>query len=434
MLDFFKMCDLLEKNKLHEAASDDLFQKIMAMKQKKAQTATEPQQAEPVAGKPQLPPQAVAQNAPKVPVTVEPSASLPRTEPAVASKSPTDNKERSGDTDYLSRIDKTKLDNMAGEAWHSRTTDKASSHLTGGPPSGNDLLQGVSHRFFAHLGLKELPNLDFVLLDYRDGIKKTIIDQGQPKTMIVPKQAPNTPPPFGSMFRVVPVTDNKMGRKPDGTLINPNLLPRTADSPDFDVVLSSKSALYLKKFIQDKISTYKKGEELGQGVSLIAALLRPAAGGNIDKKEESKIFRAAQFEGFITHPKIAGLRMDLTGLAEEFKKLAGPSAGGLDVGGANDVDALKHLIRTAKQNNFDYFELTGDSNNPTVRVKSADEMGKKVGQEDYAGSESFKRGLSKQSQLMNQLRGGSPLIPQTQKEASQWDENDLMTIMEYWQK
>jgi hypothetical protein len=395
MLNFFQMCDLLEKNKLHEG--DDYENFLAALTKMGAKTKKPEDAASAAASK-------IVQPEPQPVVSSVPATDVPKAsdKPVVRTQSP------QGDDEDLSFHQRMMRDNpnyrqryqqKQVEKLYGKDRETTQGHIRDRIPGFNQALLNPAYRFYTILGLETL-KLPFELFDYTQSQKNPIVKR-------------NEMPPLASVFRILF-----------------DRMERDSSSPDYEVIMAMDDVAKLNRFVKEKLSLYE-GRPKIHGESLLTFLLAPAQG-NLSFGDEAKLFRAAEFENFILRPQFAGLETSVDALAAELGQLA--SRGGLGAE-ADDVEALKYLIKTAQKNKFDFFEVNGDLDDPstTIRVKSSEQLGRKVGAEDKADSASFKRGIGKEKDLMRKLQQGAPLFkPQAgQNESTEWD--DIMDLMEYWQ-
>lgn len=265
----------------------------------------------------------------------------------------------------------------------------------------NDGLRtNLAHRFFTRVGLETL-KLPYKLLDYTQGGRE-------------PQDRGAKLPPAGQEFRIL------FGR-----------MQRDSTSPDYEIIMDPIDFGQLNKFVSSQLGGRER-DEGGMEESLLTHLLKPAlASSDMD----GLIFRAAQFENFMRHPKVKGKVMTMDALADELASLAGPASGGLGPK-IDDVEALAYLIKTAKANGFDYFRVQGNLQDPSssVKIVSDQELGATSGDIDRADTRTFQRGLFKSKDTLDKLRRGTPLFgKENQQESSKIDQTqDLMDLMEYW--
>lgn len=405
MLNFFQMCDLLNKNKgqLAEGKYEDLQK---SLEKYIVKPNTDPQKAANLAKTTTVVPEM-----PKSNVFSEPEKPRQTEIPNKSVDSPESQTKKQSLKDFLPSSIQRNL-------FLNNLSDRLEKSI-------NPMLSNKNWpllRFFTRVALQDPrnSNLKFVCLDYSQGK--------------IPANKGKMMPPGHEPFKIYAV--------PEGGLDKLENLPqkRHYEDPDYALLMEPLDIHNLLDKTADisghgNIEALKK-EDVG---SLLYHLIKPAES---NPSLVDLALRAGIFENYIM--SLSGITTSMDALAKEFATLATKQTGGLQTH-ADDFESLKYLIKTANTNGFPFFELKGNIDDPSsqVTIKSKRALGIQKDAEDRAGTLDFNRAIKKQRSMLNRLSGidqpdekqpedYGKEIEDALKKQEATELSDLMELIEYW--
>lgn len=385
MLNFFQMCDLLDKNRLSEA---DETKKLSGMDKLKALAA----QVKSTQQNSTSPQKDLGNVSPQM-VNVEPT-SMPATSVDGVDTGSEEGKRKRLDFSDLKKRQDAYHDSRALRTLHGEAGDRTSQHKEE-VVGWNDFLAGSLYQFFTKAAIAAL-RIPKTVISYQDGR---------------PKEVSRMPPvqvPF-----MISLNKSHGGSKE---------VPEKFRNRDFEIVMTPRDFNKMTSYVEKRFGHYLKPDAIERVKSFEDALVEKAVQ---DSSFEAVAIRALKFALLL--PKISQPMGTIEEIADQLAELAGRDRGGLGENiSTNDVDVLKYMINIDKKGNYGHFTIDDKGRIIVNKVSDESQLGAdEQGAGRYDRTADLARKINRSQNLFKM-----PYQAPRQEEATKLD--DLMSLLEYW--
>lgn len=385
MLNFFQMCDLLDKNRLSEADETKKLSGVDALRALAAKVKNTSQN--------QTNPQTELGNVSPKMANVEPT-SMPATDIEPSDMGSEEGKRKRLDFSDLKKRQDAYHDTRALRTLHGEAGDRTSQHKEE-VVGWNDFLAGSLYQFFTKAAIAALR------------IPKTIISyqEGRPKEV---SRMPPVQVPF-----MISLNKSHGGSKE---------VPEKFRNRDFEIVMTPRDFNKMTSYVEKRFGHYLKPDAIERVKSFEDSLVEKAVQ---DSSFEPIAIRALKFALLL--PKISQPMGTIEEIADQLAELAGRERGGLgETISTNDVDVLKYMINIDKKGNYGHFSIDDKGRIIVNKVSDESQLGAdEQGTGRYDRTADLARKVNRSQNLFKM-----PYQAPRQEEATEID--DLMSLLEYW--